>query len=203
MLYRDRFDSLIRYHAEKLWPGLDWRLVKAQVSQESGFRPTAKSPCGAAGLLQLMPATDREVDGDLDGFEVDGNLDNGVRYLKRQYESLGEVPDPAERMRMALAAYNGGLGYIKKALRLARFAEMAPAPPCPGRWQSWETVRCYLRVAGCDVRGKRPDFRQMERYVDGITETWRCYRAAELSKPDAKGLFVLTPPEDVPFQPFA
>ena len=36
---------------------LPWKLVKAQVWQESAFDPSAVSSCGAQGLLQLMPET--------------------------------------------------------------------------------------------------------------------------------------------------
>ena len=44
---------------------LPWKLVKAQVWQESAFDPSAVSPCGAQGLLQLMPETDFMLDGDM------------------------------------------------------------------------------------------------------------------------------------------
>jgi hypothetical protein len=93
--FEDRLDSLIAYHTARLWPEADWRLIKAQVSVESGLKPKVVSPSGAVGLLQLMPATDRDVDGDIDGFEIEGNLDNGIRYLRAQFErfALSEVGD--------------------------------------------------------------------------------------------------------------
>jgi len=53
----DRWDSLIRYWVEKLWPDMDWRLVKCQIHRESAFNPKAVSSCGAIGLMQIMPAT--------------------------------------------------------------------------------------------------------------------------------------------------
>ena len=57
---------------------LPWKLVKAQVWQESAFDPSAVSSCGAQGLLQLMPETDFMLDGDIDGFDAKGNLENGI-----------------------------------------------------------------------------------------------------------------------------
>src|SRR5207249_2591554 len=51
------FDTLIRKHAEP--HGFDWRLVAAQIYQESRFDVTRKSWVGALGLFQLMPGTAR------------------------------------------------------------------------------------------------------------------------------------------------
>ena len=178
MRFEDRLDSLIGYHVARLWPEADWRLIKAQVAQESGFRPKIVSASGAMGLLQLMPATDRDIDGDLDGFDIEGNLDNGIRYLRRQFERFPEITDKAERVRFALAAYNGGRAYVNRALELARQAEGLGDSRTPGRWQTWETARTYLAVEGCRVGGLRPDYRQMWDYVQRVTARWQAYREA-------------------------
>lgn len=123
MRYEDRLDSLIQFHAARLWPEADWRLIKAQVATESGFRPLAVSPCGAVGLLQLMPATFAELTQAGHITDCDDNLAAGIRYLRRQFEHFPEIPDEAERLKFALAAYNGGRGYVNRALELARRAE--------------------------------------------------------------------------------
>jgi membrane-bound lytic murein transglycosylase MltF len=174
--YEDRLDSLIAYHTERLWPRADWRLIKAQVAVESGFRPKVVSASAALGLLQLMPETDRDIDGDLDAFDIEGNLDNGIRYLRRQFEKFPEIPEEAERLRFALAAYNGGRGYVNAALRLARKAEGIQDAGSPGRWQTWESARTYLAVEGCEVGGRRPDYRQMWDYVERVMARWAGYR---------------------------
>lgn len=159
-----RFDTLIKETVAEVWPGLDWRLIWAQAMAESGMDPNIPSKCGALGLMQLMPATDLEVDGDLDGFDPKGNLDNGIRYLKRQYQAkkLREaVPEWGERYKLALAAYNGGLGYVLKAIALKKKAS-------PTSKDTWEIIKLYLAVEGCVVRGKRPDYKQMWGYVANV-----------------------------------
>jgi membrane-bound lytic murein transglycosylase F len=172
LTFEDRLDSLINYHTERLWPGADWRLIKAQVAVESAFRPKAVSPSGAVGLLQLMRTTDVSVDGDFDGFDIEGNLDNGIRYLKEQFDRFGEIPEPSEKIRFALAAYNGGRGYVNRALALARQTE-------PTGWQRWEVAQKFLAEPTCQVNGKRPDHRQMRGYVERVMTRLERYRAGE------------------------
>lgn len=171
----DRFDSLIRFHCQNIGLPFPWLWIKAQVAVESKFKPLAESPVGAKGLLQLMPETDLEIDGDVDAFEIEGNLDNGIRYLLQQYDHLAEIPDKVTRIRCAFAAYNGGRGYVNAALALGRQREGQPkdynawrAAGSPfGRWQTWPVIADNLgRVK---VNGRRPDWQQMLEYVDRIT----------------------------------
>lgn len=85
---------------------LDPELVDAVIRVESGYNPAAVSPKGAAGLMQLMPGTAREL-GARNRFDVRENLLAGVRYLKSLKERLGDD-------RLALAAYNAGEGAVRK-----------------------------------------------------------------------------------------
>jgi soluble lytic murein transglycosylase-like protein len=87
--------------------GLDPALVLAVVAVESGFQPRALSPKGAQGLMQLMPATAREL-GVSDAFDAEQNLDGGARYLRALLEQSGGD------VRLALAAYNAGPGAVKR-----------------------------------------------------------------------------------------
>lgn len=186
----ERFDLVIYDHVERLFPELladladhGWLWVKAQIWQESRFDPAAASPVGARGLMQLMPATDRAIDGDLDGADVVGNVDNGVRYLAEQYRHLGEIPDAIDRLRCALASYNGGRGYVNRALELARAAEGLPMAYAdwrkggkrPGRWQRWAVVKTFLASGSCVVNRHRPDHRQMTDYVTRIEQRYNLY----------------------------
>jgi len=85
---------------------LDPLLVDAVIRAESGYNPAAVSPKGAAGLMQLMPATARR-HGVRDRFDPGENIRAGVRYLKALREAFGDD-------RLALAAYNAGEGAVMK-----------------------------------------------------------------------------------------
>jgi soluble lytic murein transglycosylase-like protein len=142
--------TLIERHAADR--GLDPRLVRAVVQVESGYNPAALSNKGAMGLMQLMPATARDLAVERP-FEPEANLRGGTEYLRALIERFGG------RMELALAAYNAGpsaveryggvppyaetLGYVHKVLSLWR-GEALPAivparafPLAPARPVVW------------------------------------------------------------------
>jgi soluble lytic murein transglycosylase-like protein len=87
--------------------GLDPNLVLAVVGVESAFQPDAVSHKGAQGLMQLMPATAREL-GVTDALDPAQNLDGGTRYLRMLMAQYGGD------LGKALAAYNAGPGAVKR-----------------------------------------------------------------------------------------
>jgi membrane-bound lytic murein transglycosylase MltF len=95
--------------------GFDWIELAAQVYQESRFDPRARSGAGAVGLMQLLPATARDM-GVEDLEDPEQNLLAGVRYmdwLRRSYFSEPGLSDAA-RFDFCLAAYNAGPGRVKR-----------------------------------------------------------------------------------------
>jgi soluble lytic murein transglycosylase-like protein len=87
--------------------GLSPSLIKAVALVESGFDPTAVSPKGAQGLMQLMPATARQL-GVRDAFDPGENLRAGARYLRKMLDEFDG------NLNLALAAYNAGPGAVRR-----------------------------------------------------------------------------------------
>lgn len=99
------FDDLISEHSRTHSVRAD--LVRAVMQVESGFNPYARSPKGAMGLMQLMPATAKQYDVK-NAFNPAENVRAGVAYLR---ELLDRYQNNEE---LALAAYNAGPGAVDK-----------------------------------------------------------------------------------------
>lgn len=111
------FDEIVKPLAEEA--GFDWRLVVAQMYQESGFDPDRVSFAGAEGLLQVLPRTAAELGVD-PGMLADPHVGiaAGVGYLAWTRERFPDLP-VGEQLWFALGAYNAGAGHIRDGRRLA------------------------------------------------------------------------------------
>lgn len=94
-----RIESAIENSSKKY--GVDEKLIKAIIKQESNFNPNAVSSAGAQGLMQLMPENCTAL-GVSDPLNIEQNIDGGVRHIK------GYLDRYNGNVEMALMAYNGG-----------------------------------------------------------------------------------------------
>jgi soluble lytic murein transglycosylase-like protein len=86
--------------------GVDPMLVRALIQVESNYKPQARSPRGAMGLMQLMPSTAREYKV-RNPFDPKANIEAGIKHLKALIDRFGVVEK-------ALAAYNAGEGAVQR-----------------------------------------------------------------------------------------
>lgn len=94
-------DRIARKH------GMDPELVKAVARVESNYNPTAISPKGALGVMQLLPET-AERFGVADAYDPAQNIEGGIRYLKFLRDRF------PGNLSLVLAAYNAGENAVRK-----------------------------------------------------------------------------------------
>lgn len=131
-----RYSPFIKQAARK--HGFDWRLIAAQIYQESHLHPWAQSAAGASGLMQLLPNTARSL-GVTDIFNPVENINAGVRHLKDLFDQFEEIKGQ-DRLLVSLAAYNTGIGHVRDAQQLAIRLGLDP-----NRWTSLARALPLLR----------------------------------------------------------
>ncbi|MFT8417239.1 MAG: lytic transglycosylase domain-containing protein [Acetobacter sp.] len=105
MNYMSKIPEMIDYYAHK--EQVDPKLIKAVIEAESAFKPNARSPRGAGGLMQIMPDTAHDL-GLINRFDIQSNIGAGTHYLATLLHRYNGV------VKLALAAYNGGAGPVDK-----------------------------------------------------------------------------------------
>lgn len=133
------YDNLIRRVSES--EGHDWRLMSAIAYHESRFTPDVTSRSGARGLMQIMPSVARQFEVPLEEVtDPETNIWLANKLMTKIQATL-RLPDgtsETDRMSIALASYNGGIGHVTDARRLARINGENP--------NSWEVVARYLSL---------------------------------------------------------
>ena len=171
--------------------GIDWRLLSAIAHTESNFRADAVSKRGAVGLMQIMPYIGRHF-----GLTEEELMDpkynvRTAAALLEEIDSMIKVPESVsfeDAMSLVLASYNGGLGHIADARRLARAhgADM----------NSWEDVSRFLTLKSDPEYyqhevvsyGKFTGSRQTIAYVRNVMRRYERYCA--IAEPISQGVEV-------------
>ena len=118
---RKRFEQIVRYfqkYSDQY--GMDYLLMAAQGFQESRLDPNAKSHVGAIGVMQLMPATGKDMNvGDI--HDTEANIHAGVKYIRFMVDQYyaKEPMDDRNKVLFAFASYNAGVGRIQSLRKLA------------------------------------------------------------------------------------
>ncbi len=95
---------------------VDVSLLEAVAMTESDFNPNCVSSAGAMGIMQIMPKT-AEYLGISNAFDPVENVFGGAKYLRELLDKYNNNTD------LALAAYNGGMGNVKKYNGVPPFCE--------------------------------------------------------------------------------
>jgi membrane-bound lytic murein transglycosylase MltF len=106
---------------------LDYLLMAAQGYQESQLDQNAKSHVGAIGIMQLMPATGKDMKvGDIT--EIDANIHAGVKYMRFMIDQYfkDEPMDQLNKGLFAFASYNAGPGRVRQLRREAEKRGLDP-----------------------------------------------------------------------------
>jgi membrane-bound lytic murein transglycosylase MltF len=128
---RKRFGStvdLFRKYGDRY--DMDYLLMMAQGFQESGLDQNAKSSVGAIGVMQIMPATGKDL-GVGDITKLEPNINGGVKYIRFMIDQFykDEPMTPLNKGLFAFASYNAGPGRIAQLRR-----EAAKRGLDPNRW---------------------------------------------------------------------
>jgi membrane-bound lytic murein transglycosylase F len=165
------YDHLFKKYGREY--GIDWRLLASIAYQESTFQNGNVSWAGAAGIMGLMPSTAASLGVSRDDiFDPELNIKAATFYLKSLLQAFSSVKDPKERTKLALAAYNGGIGHVYDGQALAeKYGDN------PFIWE--ENVEKYLQLKRFEKYYKDPVcksgyFRGEEtvNYVNDVITLW-------------------------------
>lgn len=171
--YRDHF----REAAER--SGVDWRLLAAIGYQESRWDPQAVSPTGVRGLMMLTKETSALMKVD-DREDAEQSIHGGSRLMALILRRLPQQIRGPDRIAMALAAYNQGLGHLLDARELTakrggdpdRWADVRDTLPLLAEPQ-WYAQTRYGYARGDEAVG----------YVAGVHKYYEALRAATADEP--------------------
>ena len=159
--------------------GQDWLLMSAIAYNESRFKSHLVSKQGAIGLMQVMPIVGKQFNVEKEHIaDPETNIRLAGKLLKQIDKTLKISPSasPNDRLSIILACYNGGIGHVSDARRLAKSNGED--------YNSWEVVARYLKQKADPAvyeselvrHGKFTGSRQTEAYVREVMKRYDVYR---------------------------
>ena len=159
--------------------GQDWLLMSAIAYNESRFKSNLVSKQGAIGLMQVMPIVGKQFNVAKEEIaDPETNIRLAGKLLKQIDKTLKISPSVStdDRLSIILACYNGGIGHVSDARRLAKSNGEDH--------NSWEVVARYLKQKADPVvyeselvrHGKFTGSRQTEAYVRDVMHRYDVYR---------------------------
>ena len=134
MTYPATYDAAIRAAMLQWFPQAGWLWGKAQLIAESSLNPDARSDAGAIGLAQFMPDTWDDVrewfnwGHEASPFDPTYAIPAYARFMRLLWESWTAPRPMLDRLKLAQASYNAGLGNVIHAQRFARRTGTTDAP---------------------------------------------------------------------------
>jgi membrane-bound lytic murein transglycosylase MltF len=156
--YSDRYD-------------MDYLLMMAQGFQESELKQDVVSPVGAVGIMQIMPATGRDMKvGDIS--RIEPNIHAGVKYMRFMVDNYyaNEPMDPLDKGLLAFASYNAGPGRVQGLRRTA-----AQRGLDPNRWFN------NVELVAAEKIGQ-----ETVTYVSNIYKYYIAYRLVQENEEEAR-----------------
>lgn len=172
------YDQEVKRYSKTI--GWDWLLVSALIYQESKFEPHVQSGKGAKGLMQVMPVIANSF-----GFGASHssktNIYIGTKLLAKLSKAFSRYPIAIEeRNKFVLAAYNGGMSHVLKAMGLASRYGRNP--------YQWDDVSLFVRVKrNSNVFSRREissnfhNNNETTRFVVEVLERYTNYKALTLN----------------------
>ena len=171
------YDDLMQRIGEE--EGQDWLLMSSIAYNESRFQNDLVSRSGAIGIMQIMPIVGKQFNVSKEDIaEPETNIRLAVMLLDK-LETMLKMPastPQSDRISIILASYNGGIGHVFDARRLARNNGENP--------NSWEVVARYLRAKADPAvyeselvrNGRFTGSKQTEAYVKNVMSRYDYYR---------------------------
>jgi len=148
-----------KYSKRYFGPGFDWRYFKAQAVAESRLKANARSKVGAVGVMQIMPATFKEITRKnpiIKGTRKQPrwNIAAGIYYDRMIWKGWKAERPLQDRLSFMFGSYNAGKGNIIKAQKIAKkggsnpnlWVSIEPALPKVTGSRSHETVGYVKKI---------------------------------------------------------